>query len=87
MHNLSCVTLNNLGCFYKKLNFSNVSLEYFMQVLSLEQILKVDTVSMVSTMLNICANLSKQGKHQEAHQYARRSITYLKRELMEQQEK
>jgi len=40
---------------------------------------------MVSTMLNICANLSKQGKHGEAMQYAKRSITYLKREMMEQQ--
>jgi uncharacterized protein (UPF0218 family) len=30
LHSLSCVTLNNLGCFYKKLNFSNVALEYFM---------------------------------------------------------
>ena len=63
LHRLSCVTLNNLGCFYKKLNFSNVALEYFMQVLALEQLLKVDTISLVSTMLNICANLSKQGKH------------------------
>ena len=36
LHRLSCVTFNNLGCFYKKLNFSNVALEYFMQVLALE---------------------------------------------------
>jgi hypothetical protein len=54
-----------------------------MQVLALEQLLKVDTISMVSTMLNICANLSKQGKHLEALSYAKRSIMYLKREMME----
>ena len=83
LHRLSCVTLNNLGCFYKKLNFSNVALEYFMQVLALEQLLKVDTISLVSTMLNICANLSKQGKHMDALSYSKRSIMYLKREMME----
>lgn len=83
LHTLSCVTLNNLGCFYKKLNFNNVALEYFMQVLALEQLLKVDTISLVSTMLNICANLSKQGKHLEGLSYAKRSIMYLKREMMD----
>jgi hypothetical protein len=54
-----------------------------MQVLALEQLLRVDTISLVSTMLNICANLSKQGKHSEALNYSKRSIMYLKREMME----
>jgi len=39
------VTLNNLGCFYQKLKFNKVALEYFLQVLKLEQYLKVETVS------------------------------------------
>lgn len=34
-------------------------------------------------MLNICANLSKQGKHNEALNYSKRSIMYLKREMMD----
>ena len=58
-NSLSCLTLNNLGCFYKKLDFNKVALEYFLQVLSLEKILDAEKVSMASTMLNICANLSK----------------------------
>lgn len=45
------------------MDFNKVALEYFLQVLSLEKILDVEKVSMASTMLNICANLSKQGKH------------------------
>jgi len=57
--NLSCITLNNLGCFYKKLNYDRVALKHFMQVLALEKLLQVNTISIVSTMLNICANLSK----------------------------
>ena len=57
--NLSCITLNNLGCFYKKLNYDRVALKHFMQVLALEKLLQVNRISIVSTMLNICANLSK----------------------------
>ena len=75
--NLSCITLNNLGCFYKKLNYDRVALKHFMQVLALETLLNVNTISLVSTMLNICANLSKTNKHMEALTYAKRSITLL----------
>jgi len=55
---LACITLNNLGCFYKKLNFNNVAYKHFMLVLKLENMLQANTTSRVSTMLNICANLS-----------------------------
>lgn len=57
-NNLACITLNNLGCFYKRLNYNKVALQHFELVLKLEHILKANTVSTVTTMLNICANLS-----------------------------
>lgn len=44
-------------------------------------------MSLVTTMLNICAHLSKQGKHTEALLYAKRSIIYLKREIMDEKRK
>jgi len=55
---LACVTLNNLGCLYKKLNLNLVANKHFMLVLKLEENLGVPTTSLVNTMLNISASLS-----------------------------
>ena len=33
-------------------------------------------------MLNLCANLSKQNKHMEAYQYAKKSIMLLQKEMI-----
>lgn len=38
-NNMACITLNNLGCFYKRLNFNKVALQHFELVLELEQAL------------------------------------------------
>ena len=63
---LACITLNNLGCLYKKLGFNKVAYKHFTLVLRLEHMLEAQTTSLVSTMLNICATLSNQNKHHEA---------------------
>ena len=57
-NNLACITLNNMGCFYRKLNYNKVALQHFELVLKLENSLGANSVSKVETMLNICANLS-----------------------------
>ena len=80
-HNISCLTLNNLGCLYNKLNYGRVALEYFLQVLRLEELLKADSVSLASTMLNICSNLSRDKKHKEAEAYAARAILLLNEDI------
>jgi len=49
-------------------------------VLWLEEALKVDAVSLASTRLNLCANLSKQGRHSEALVYAKEAISSLTRQ-------
>ena len=54
-----------------------------MQVLSLERILNAERVSMASTMLNICANMSKQSKHDEALDYANEAILTLENYLIQ----
>ena len=80
-NNLACITLNNMGCFYKKLNFNKVALQHFELVLKLENSLGADTVSKVETMLNICANLSNQNKHKDALKITQKCLTCLENEL------
>lgn len=80
-NHLACITLNNLGCFYKRLNFHKVALQHFELVLELERALGASTVSLVSTMLNICASFSNQQKHKEALKLAERCLTCLNLEM------
>jgi hypothetical protein len=55
-------------------------------VLELEQALNADTVSLVSTMLNICANFSNQKKHKEALGIAERCLNCLHLEIQTKRE-
>lgn len=80
---LACLTLNNLGCFFQKLGFSKVALQHFNSVAKLENLLQADCLSKVSTMLNICANLSNLKRHSEALNYAKKSLAFLEHEMNE----
>jgi hypothetical protein len=53
------LTMNNLGCFYKKRNKPNVALNYLQAALQIEEHNKSeDYANMAGTKLNICAILS-----------------------------
>lgn len=67
---LMCITLNNLGCYYKRRRQPNVALNYIKQALELEIENGKDLVSVAGTHLNICAIYSQAGKHFEALQHA-----------------
>ena len=64
---LAGITLNNLGCLYKKLKYNKVAIEYFKQVMNIELTTGAEPVSIVATMLNISAILSSIGRHKEAY--------------------
>ena len=46
----------------------------------------MDAVSLASTRLNLCANLSKEGRHSEALGYAKEAISSLTRQRTEHQQ-
>lgn len=63
---LIVLTLNNLGCFYKKARHNTVARQHFTLVLDFETRLEVPLHQRVNTMLNIAACLSNQKNHTEA---------------------
>ena len=67
---LLCITLNNLGCYYKRRRQPNVALHYIQQALDLEVEAGRDLVSVAGTHLNLCAIYSQAGKHFEALHHA-----------------
>ena len=56
---LYSLTMNNLGCYYKKINKPNVALNYLKNALKCEIDSKQPLESIASTKLNICAILSQ----------------------------
>lgn len=67
---LMALTLNNLGCYYKRINKPNVSLRYMSSALKEEIKSRQPKSHIASTKLNICAILSSLGKHKQAIKYA-----------------
>ena len=67
---LSALTLNNLGCYYKRIQKPNVALRYMSQALMEEERSRQPKSHIASTKLNICAILSSLSKHKEAIKYA-----------------
>ena len=69
--------MNNLGCYYKKLNLPLVGLRY------MELSLKADVENgaprshIASTKLNICAVLSSLKRHVDAKQLAQEAVREL----------
>lgn len=60
------LTLNNIGCYYKKLNKPKVALWYMQDSLNVEKGTNLPKSHIASTKLNICAILSRMERHQEA---------------------
>jgi tetratricopeptide (TPR) repeat protein len=70
------LTLNNFGCYYKKVGKPNVALSYMLKALTIEQRDEQGGTrcSKAGTKLNICAILSSQSKHRDAIVYAKNAI-------------
>ena len=61
---LHAVTLNNLGCYYKRINSNDIALEYLKRALEEEK--DTDGATAAGTHLNILAVLSQQNSHEDA---------------------
>ncbi|CAG9331763.1 unnamed protein product [Blepharisma stoltei] len=71
------ITLNNLGCYYKKRKQIKVALNYLRQALQVELQTQSDNVNIAGTHLNICAILSSLSKHEQSFQHARQAMALL----------
>ena len=71
------ITLNNFGCFYKRIHKPNVALKYLAKAVEKESIEPVDKVNLAGTLLNICAIFSELGKHQQALTHSSRALALL----------
>jgi tetratricopeptide (TPR) repeat protein len=74
---LRSITLNNLACYYKNVKKLKNSLEYLKKAIKIERKGQVDEYDIATTLLNLCAVLSKLGNHQEAIQYSEEAINIL----------
>lgn len=74
---LLAITLNNLGCFYKRSSKPNVALRYLQQALEIEVKTSNDRTNVAGTHLNICAIKSQLGKHDSALQHAKQALYLL----------
>lgn len=75
------VTLNNLGCFYRRTGKLRTSLHYLEQALEME--LKTENpTSVADTHLNLCAVLSQLKKHEEALEHVLMAIVLLQDEFV-----
>lgn len=74
---LLAITLNNLGCFYKRSTKPNVALRYLQQALEIEVKTSNDRTNVAGTHLNICAIKSQLGKHESALQHAKQALYLL----------
>ena len=62
---------------YSRVNSPQVALFYLKNALEEEIESKLDKISIAGSMLNICAILSKLGKHDEGVKYAQRAVAIL----------
>lgn len=69
------VTFNNFGCFYKRRGKYHAALHYLERAQRVEQHAPPGAVENApGTLLNICAVLSKMGRHREALTYAEEAV-------------
>lgn len=71
------ITLNNFGCFYKRIHKPNVALKYLAKAVEKESVEPVDKVNLAGTLLNICAIFSELGKHQQGLSHSCRALALL----------
>ena len=73
------ITLNNLGCFYKKRKQPQVALSFLKRALDVELQTESDYLDLAGSYLNICVVYSSLNKHNQALSCAKRSLDLLKR--------
>jgi hypothetical protein len=79
---LQGITLNNFGCFYKRINKPNVALKFLQRACEKESLEPVDRVNLAGTLLNMCAIYSQLGKHDQALDEGIKALTLLEQETM-----
>lgn len=75
------VTLNNLGCFYRRTGKLRASLQYLEQALEME-LKSENPTSVADTHLNLCAVLSQLNKHEEGLEHVLMAIVLLQDEFV-----
>jgi len=73
------VTLNNLGCFFKRKGKLQAALHYLNKALSIE-VQTNAAENPAGTLLNLCATLSQLGRHTQALAHAEKGIELLNRD-------
>jgi uncharacterized protein (DUF2132 family) len=73
---LNAVTLNNLGCYYKRINSYDTALVYLRRALQEEA--DEDQITTAGTHLNILAVLAQQNNHQQALYHGIQALNLLK---------
>lgn len=76
------ITLNNFGCFYKRINKPNVALKFLQRACEKESIEPIDRVNLSGTLLNMCAIYSQLGKHEQALDQGLKALALLEQETM-----
>ena len=71
------ITLNNLGCYYKKRRQPKVALTFLEKALEVELQTDADNINLAGSHLNICAVLSSLSKHKEAFNHANQALILL----------
>lgn len=74
---LLAITLNNLGCYYKRLGKPMHALKQLYEALRLESTPPINATNLAGTHLNICAIRSQLGKHQSALTEALKALEVL----------
>lgn len=74
---LRAITLNNLGCFYKRAAQPQKALEYLEAALDLDENEEADKTNLAGTHLNICAIKSQLSDHQQAFKHAQAALSLL----------
>lgn len=75
---LKAITLNNLGCFYKRTGKLKVALQYLHKALDLDVSSPADRTNLAGTHLNVCAIHSTLGSHDVAIRHAYEALELLK---------
>ncbi|CAG9321418.1 unnamed protein product [Blepharisma stoltei] len=74
---LKGITLNNLGCFYKRVGKFHPALHYFNKALEIEIESPNDLINYAGCHLNICAIRSQVGEHEKALSHAMKALNIL----------
>jgi len=74
---LKAITLNNLGCYYKRTGKLTIALQYLHKALDLEVSSPADRTNLAGTHLNVCAIHSTLGRHDVAVRHAYQALELL----------